>query len=300
MRSRAESFVIPARPGFSLKRTVPSHGWIMLAPFRWDASDETLRYVVQTRAGDVLRLQIREADGDLRVDLPDLQRLDISLQAELTRVVRRMLNMDWDLQPFYQAMREHADYAWIEQQGLGRILISPSLWEDLAKVLLTTNTSWAQTVSMSERLCRLGAAHPTLDGCHAFPSARRIASMTVNEMGQAIKAGYRTAYLHELARKISAAEIDLDRWLKLESGDFCAAVKTLNGFGEYAARSIACMYGRFDKFGIDSGCRAMFARLHNAGEKADDKTIAAWYARFGDWRGLVQWMDNMRYFSIEA
>ena len=36
------------------------------------------------------------------------------------------------------------------------MLVSPTVWEDLAKTLLTTNTTWAMTKSMVARLAALG------------------------------------------------------------------------------------------------------------------------------------------------
>jgi hypothetical protein len=38
----------------------------------------------------------------------------------------------------------------------GRLLVSPTVWEDLAKTLLTTNTTWGATVQMCRRLLTLG------------------------------------------------------------------------------------------------------------------------------------------------
>lgn len=291
------SFSLETAPQFDFLRTVPSHGWLMLAPFRWDADNKTLHYVYQTDSGDVQRLQISAVENVVHVDLADCQELRPALHAAFARAVKRMLNMDWDLAEFYAAMRSHAGYDWLERERRGRILISPSLWEDLAKVLLTTNTGWAHTVAMSQRLCQLGAAHPTIDGCHAFPTPQRIAEMEIEELKKAVNAGYRTAHLHELARKISENEIKLDAWLAFNSDELCNAVKSLKGFGDYAARTIAAMYGHFDKIAIDSGCRNMFAALHNRGVKAEDKAIFAYYEKFGSWRGLALWFDNMRYYE---
>ena len=48
-------FVIPTAAQFDFKQTVPSHGWLMLAPFRWDGASNTLHYVYQTAAGEVRR-----------------------------------------------------------------------------------------------------------------------------------------------------------------------------------------------------------------------------------------------------
>ena len=86
---------------------------------------------------------------------------------------------------------------------------------------------------------------------------------------EAVRAGYRSAYLHELARKIADGEIDPDAWLALDSDAMFKTVKSLKGFGDYAAGTIARMYGHFDKIAIDTAAHAMFAKRHNGGVKGE-------------------------------
>ena len=161
-------------------------------------------------------------------------------------------------------------------------------------MLLTTNCSWSQTINMTSQLCRLGAPHPACPDWHAFPTPQRIAELDIDELSDAVRAGYRTAWLHELAGRIASGEVDLDRWLTLDSDALFKAVKSLKGFGDYAAGTVARMAGQFDRIAIDTACHAMFAARHNGGVKGSAAAISAHYARFGQWQGLVMWMDIMR------
>ena len=290
-------FVIPTAPQFDFQRTVLSHGWLMLPPFTWDGEEGALGYTYETAAGDVLPLQIFGAPDSVRVQTSDSAPMTESLEAELRGAVNTMLNIDWDLSAYYAAMRAQPGYEWLETERRGRILIAPSLWEDLAKVLLTTNCSWSQTVNMCRQLCLLGAQHPNIKGCHAFPTATRIALMDFAQFAESVRAGYRSAYLHELAVKIANKEIDLGAWLQLDGAALFKAVKSLKGFGDYAAGTIARMYGHFDHIAIDTACRTMFAERHNGGVKGSIDDIQAHYERFGPWRGLVMWMDIMRHYG---
>ena len=240
---------------------------------------------------------MREARGGVMVTLPDGEQLGPPLQAEVAAAVTRIFSIDWDLRPFYQAMRAHQGYAWLEAERRGRILVCPSLWEDLAKVLLTTNCSWSQTINMTGQLCRLGAPHPVNPDWRAFPTPRRIADLQLDELAGAVRAGYRTVYLHELAGRIASGEVDLAGWLALDSEALFKAVKSLKGFGDYAAGTVARMLGCFDRIAIDTACHAMFAARHNGGVKGSEADIKAHYARFGEWQGLVMWMDIMRHNS---
>lgn len=290
-------FVIPTAPQFDFERTVLSHGWLMLPPYSWDDGSGTLGYVYQSAAGDVLRLRMRATSDGVAVDSPDCELAGAGLREQVASAVRRMLNIDWDLSAFYTAMKAHPGYEWLEAQRRGRILIAPSLWEDLAKVLLTTNCNWAQTVNMCQQLCRLGAPHPKVCDCYAFPTAEGIAALDFETFAEQVRAGYRSAYLHELARKTAEREINLDAWLALDGDDFFRAVKSLKGFGDYAAGTIARMVGHFDRIAIDTACHTMFAERHNSGDKGSVNDIKAHYQRFGRWRGLVMWMDIMRHYG---
>lgn len=286
--------LIPVTAQLNFTQTVLSHGWYMLAPFDLDRESMTLAYTYQMQSGEVLRLSMRSAGQHIAVEIPEMSDLSSSQAAEISTIVRTIFNIDWDLTTFYAAMRDHEGYDWLEKEGKGRILIGASLWEDLAKVLFTTNTSWAQTISMSQRLCDLGQAHPTLPATHAFPTAQTIAAMDFDTLTDTLRAGYRTAYLHALAKQIANGDINLSTWYALGSDALYQQVKSIKGYGDYAAGTIVRMLGYFDKLAIDSACREMYATLHNNGEKGDDKAIKAHYANFGDWKGLVMWMDIMR------
>ena len=294
---RTVGFFIATEAQFDFCQTVFSHGWYLLSPFAWDADRHILSTIYQTAAGDVLQLCLSATESGIRVELPDLALLGADLQDEIATVVRAMLNIDWDLRDFYAAMRHFAGYDWLENERRGRILVAASLWEDLVKVLLTTNCTWAQTIDMSRRLCQLGPPHPKLPDRHAFPSANQVAGMAFADLAAAVRAGYRNAYLHELAQRIAAGELDLDSWAQLDSDSLFQAVKSLKGFGDYAAGTIVRMRGYFDKIAIDSACREMVATLHNDGVRGSDKDIKSHYARFGKWQGLVMWMDIMRKYD---
>lgn len=269
----------------------------MLPPFTWDGDDGALGYTYEAAAGDVLQLRIRGTQDSVEAQLSDSAPMTEGLEAELGGAVRTMLNIDWDLSAFYSAMRAHEGYQWLEAERRGRILIAPSLWEDLAKVLLTTNCSWSQTVNMCRQLCLLGAPHPNIKGCHAFPTPMRIASMDFDQFAKSVRAGYRSAYLYELASKIAKGDIDLGAWLRLDGDALFKVVKSLKGFGDYAAGTIARMYGHFNHIAIDSACHTMFAERHNGSVKGSVDDINAYYERFGQWRGLIMWMDIMRHYG---
>lgn len=284
-------FIRSTPPGFYYRPTVLSHGWCALPPFRCDASG-TLGRIQKLRSGDIIDFTVRE--GEIGLIISTEAAITQEQQVEINAVIARCLSFEQNLSAFYELVDAHPAYQWITRIGAGRMLRSPTVWEDLAKTLLTTNTTWAMTTSMVSRLNMLGEA--TADGGYAFPTPEQIAAYNPVSLNEHIRAGYRGAYLHELATAIAREQLNVESWNSpsLSSDEVYRALKGLKGFGDYAAGAMMRLLGRFDQLGLDSVCRAAYARLYNNGVPAPDREIAAYYKPFGEWQGLVVWMDVMR------
>jgi 3-methyladenine DNA glycosylase/8-oxoguanine DNA glycosylase len=295
------TLTLPTPPEFRFWPTVVSHGWCDLPPYQCDESTYTFTRIHQLSDGRVIRLVLRDAEcqmGSLTVHVEGVRgKLSARLTAEIQQVVRRALEMDRDLTPFYALLRPHPRYSWVEVIGAGRMLSAPTVWEDLAKTLLTTNTTWRMTVQMVTRLNSLGDSDA--HGGQAFPTPERIAALTPESLDQHIRAGYRSPYLHQLATRIATGDLEVESWrdAALPTAEVHARITALKGFGDYAAGNMLRLLGHFDRLATDSVCRAVYRDQINDGvEAAHDKEIAAYYERFGGWRGLVQWMDVMEHY----
>ena len=62
-----------------------------------------------------------------------------------------------------------AEYVQLIRKGAGRLLRSPTLWEDAAKTLFTTNCTWALTRKMCEAVCSRAFIEPAPSGRYPFP-----------------------------------------------------------------------------------------------------------------------------------
>ena len=277
--------------GYRFSSTVFSHGWVQLPPFDHIREPRLiLNRILRLGDGALVKIQI-EADGDNhRLQITADQSLNKTQSAEVQAILRRCLSMDQDLAAFYDTLRDHSRYHWVEQHGAGRLLIGATVWEDLAKTLLTTNTTWAMTRQMVGRLVTLGDAHA--DG-HAFPTPQQVAALSPEALNAHVRAGYRGDYLHTLAASIAEERVDVEAWYTsdLPSADLYKRIRSLKGFGDYAAGSVLRLLGRHDFLGIDSVARDMYRTQFNGGEKVPDSVITAHYEPYGEWRGLMLWMD---------
>lgn len=283
---------------FQFWPTAVSHGWCDLPPYTCDEAKRTLERLHELPDGSIVRLVLRAADvtpGKLPVKIIGTNDKYTTLQRDdISRALRRALEIDRDLSGFYSLVRQHERYQWIEKAGVGRMLASPTVWEDLVKTLMTTNTTWTMTRQMVARIVSLGDPHPS--GGYAFPTPQRVASLKLDDLNTHIRAGYRGAYLHELATRLARGTLEVESWRddELASDELFKRIKGLKGFGDYAAGNMLRLLGHFDRLATDSECRAVYRDSINNGVAAkDDKEIAAYYEPFGMWRGLVQWMDVM-------
>ena len=270
---------------FNFRQTVLSHGWCQLLPFEFDSENHRLSYVFRNSDKTVSAI-ISESDGKLEIEISDGE----INEAQILRDVRHILRLDDDLSNFYKLTKKK--FAWISETNAGRLLRSPTVFEDLVKTVCTTNCSWALTKNMTKNLVeKLGT--PTIDGKKAFPTAAQMASESADFYKNEIRAGYRAAYFAELAEKVANGKINPESWLNsdLPTKELKREMKQIKGVGDYAAENLLKLVGRYDGLALDSYLRAQFYKKRNGETVCDDKEIEKFYEQFGSWRGLVMWCD---------
>ena len=281
------SIFLDTPPGFSFRHTVYSHGWSELLPFRLDADNWRLTYVFATKSKPV-SAAITAKDSRLQIDVTG-GRFD---EKKLVREVRHILRLDEPLEEFYLLTNLDERLRWVGPSNAGRLLRSPTVFEDLVKTLCTTNCSWSLTKSMVTKLVeKLG--RPAVGDGYAFPTAEALASVDERFYRDEIKAGYRSPYFVELANGVASATLDPESWLTTDmpTDELKKQIKSLKGFGDYAADNLLKLLGRYDGLALDSWLRSQFYKKHNRDRTCADKKIERHYKKFGSWRGLAIWCD---------
>lgn len=213
---RTRTVELQTPPGFSFVRTALSHGWFDLPPFLWDAKSGTLGRVLRLDAGRMAAVSIRRdprARGRLVVTLTSDGSLLRDDREEALRQARWMLRLEEDLASFHAIARSVArpDLTWVKRTGAGRLLRAPSVFEDLVRMICTTNCGWPLTrVMIGALVARLGAPGPS--GTRAFPAPEAMADRPVAFYRDAVRAGYRAAGLRDLARRVVSGDLDPERW----------------------------------------------------------------------------------------
>jgi 3-methyladenine DNA glycosylase/8-oxoguanine DNA glycosylase len=269
-----------------LWRTLTSHGVADLPPNVIDEEKHVLETTLALPRDRARTIRIR-AGRPGRV-LVEGEGITASDAAVVTEAARHILRLDADLSGFYKAARDDPDLDWT-CIGAGRMLRSPTVFEDVVKTICTTNCAWSATVRMTTALVEhLGLEAP--DGRHAFPTPLAMAEAGEDFYRDTVRAGYRGAYLHALAADVATGALDLEALNdpELPDDEVAERLLALPGCGPYATAHMMMLLGRYSRLILDSWTRPKYARLN--GRKAADRTIERRFRRYRDYAGLAFWL----------
>jgi 3-methyladenine DNA glycosylase/8-oxoguanine DNA glycosylase len=269
-------------------RTIASHGLSDLPPQVLDEEARTLETTVPLPRERARTIRIRPSrHGFALVEVTE-GRVSAADGTHLAELARHILRLDADLSGFYEAASRDPDLAWVTA-GAGRMLRSPTVFEDVVKTICTTNCAWSATVRMvSALVSELGVEAP--DGRRAFPLPAAMASAGEDFYRDTVRAGYRGPYLHSLATSVADGTLDLEALNdpELTDDEVAAQLLALPGCGPYATAHMMMLLGRYSRLILDSWTRPKYARLN--GRKASDKTIERRFRRYRDYAGLGFWL----------
>lgn len=295
--STEHSISIRTPSDFSFWKTVYSHGWCALLPFYVDKETPTLKRVLTLQNGSILNCTIVERDRGLNATLSSKKILSQTNKDEARKIILSSLRLEETFGAFYKEARKIKKYHWIPRIRAGRLLRSPTVFEDIVKMICTTNCSWALTTIMVQNLCEeFGERAP--DGSYAFPRPVAIARSTEQFLRKRIRAGYRALYLLEFAKDVAGKKLDPEsfRSSPLPTLELRKKLISIKGIGPYAADNLLKLLGRYDYLGLDSWVRKRYYDKFQKGKSVDDKTIERRYRSYGEWRGLFFWLEMTQEF----
>ena len=286
---------LPARKPFNFRSVVDSHGWPQLAPFRFE--NNILSYVDQLATQHVVEYRISADSDGLQIETDKLNKAE---QKEVTDKVTWMFGLDLDFSDFYTASRLEPKLARAKKQALGRVLRSPTLFEDVIKTILTTNTLWGATRNMSRKLAdefgfALNAVGAPID--KSFPTPAAIAASNPDYIKEKIRVGYRAPAIHDLAVRIASGKYDLEslKTSSLPTLELRKELMTINGVGPYAAANLLMILGRHDFIPIDSYALKMVSHEWYKGNPITAKEVEKRFAKWGGYKGLAFWFWDWKY-----
>jgi 3-methyladenine DNA glycosylase/8-oxoguanine DNA glycosylase len=260
-----------------LALTIASHGWVHLAPWRWDPE-----------AGRLARTErIRSATGTVEIAQREPTAVIVRCngfnpadQMEILRRVRRWLSVDWEPSAAIAAL---PDAAPLIERGGGRMLRGSFFYEDFVKTVLTINTGWSAT-------CRMVAALVAEPGDGAFPGPGELLAYGEERLRERAKLGFRAQTVILATRRM------LDDGAITSAGDGTAGslghdyLLSLKGIGPYAAAHCRVLLHDFGRIPVDSVVTVYLRERYSC----DPAAFAADRSSWGDYLALGYRLARLR------
>jgi hypothetical protein len=169
----------PSGEPVDLERTFRSHGLASLPPIRLGENANVLEVTLPIYGFPTRTVLVSESGpehGIVSAVGPPPGREE---GERIFAAVRRVLRLDEDLSGFYALVARDLDLSW-GTKGAGRMVRSPTVFEEVVKTLCTTNCAWSATIRMVSALVEhLGEKAPeapqTGPWGRAFPTPEAMA-----------------------------------------------------------------------------------------------------------------------------
>jgi 3-methyladenine DNA glycosylase/8-oxoguanine DNA glycosylase len=207
-----------------------------------------------------------------------------------------MFSLDLDLGEFFAAVTHEPRLAHVPREAHGRFLRSATLWEDVVKVMLTTNIQWSGTKRLARVLVdAFGEPYPKGNGevPNAFPGPEVIARTREARLRK-LGLGYRSSYLLSLARGVVSGKYELAALQDpaQPTDQVRRALLALPGIGPYSAATLLMILGRYEYLGVDTEALRAVSRGFHDGKPIGEKEVQAAFAQWGKFKALAYWFWN--------
>lgn len=273
-------------------RTLLSHGVADLPPNEI-ATDGAVMSTVLTAGGRAWLVELTD-DGPGRARLRSPAKATAPPPGDrpaLTAQIRHMLRLDEDLSGFYLLAGADPALAWV-LAGAGRMMRSPTVFEDLVKTICTTNCTWSATVRMVTALVgQLGTEAAGIPERRAFPGAATVAAAGDAFFRDIARAGYRGPYLRSVADDVASGRLDLEalRDPALPDEEVAGRLLQIAGVGPYATAHMMMLLGRYRRLILDSWTRPKYRHVSGRA-RVTDKGIERAFRRYREFAGLAFWL----------
>ncbi|WP_440896986.1 DNA-3-methyladenine glycosylase family protein [Amphibacillus sp. Q70] len=283
---------IPLHETFNFKAAITDYGWWMLSPNDWHDEECLFYRPIRLSRDRNLLLCISKHSNHLMINTETEMSLDHNDMKEIKDQVSWMFRLQDSFEPFYALCHDHEELLHIPANRKGRLLRSPSLFEDVVKVILTTNTRWKQTMNMVSNL--VNGLGESVKANHqnefkTFPTPERVLEAGESYLKEHVRVGYRSAYIIDAATKALDPVFDLESYKVLDSD--ITKLKEIKGVGPYAFNTLAMILGKYDLLPVDSEYKAHVIKKYFNGKKPTKQKLESVYDKWGSYKFLAYWYD---------
>ncbi|MCQ2086354.1 MAG: hypothetical protein MJY54_02915 [archaeon] len=190
-----------------------------------------------------------------------------------------------NLKNIYSDICEHDSYAsTLIHKYPGMRILKQDCWECVATYILATNANIKRIRQMVNSVCI--ECGEDLGGRHSFPTPEEVI-MKADKLSNC-KLGYRKQRFIELAKKVSANDIDLNDIEKFSYEKCVQTLLQIRGIGPKVADCVSLFgYGHLDAFPIDARIKKILWTIY--GKKGSYKQLSEFSReKFGKYAGYAQ------------
>jgi hypothetical protein len=283
------TFTLPVL-GKVARATMGSHGWFDLLPFALSPTLYEVQYAASSGGGTV-SVTLRAKGKRLLVDVHK------ETKASAAAFAAQILGLPWDLAYFHTEIADEADLSWITGGGHGRMLRSATLFEDLVKALITTNTTWKRTKRMYDELVKhLGAnTRPSPN----LPHPSDIVGVGEHTIQGLFDWGHRARSVLAIAqRALEDPDSFLSEiWTALNPSAFPSLIVGCRGRGPVSANYLCCIYGRCPGLAVEAYARRRLRGLWGGSHFTTEKRLRQMQLSHRNRAPLILWLPITRHWN---
>ncbi len=298
--------IIPVEKPYVFTSTLRSHGWVSLLPNIPDENVESFSRVERLSSGKVVNLNIASSEAaypEILVTVEHDGKLPPGLQSEIKNRAAYMLRLNENLQGFYDLCNKKGEKWKNLAEGKGYLLRSSEVFEDLVKVICTTNIQWGGTKRMVKELVdSFGTPFLSVPSLRSFPAPESISAVSLEEFKHRVHLGYRADYIHELSGHTSRGDLKLNDLLDTSTPtmEIKKQLLAIKGVGKYAAASMLMLLGRYDQIPVDTVFRQFMKEKYFQDKDFSEEEGLRIYEEWGQWKYLAYWNEMLAFYYPKA
>ena len=204
--------------------------------FRWSEEDG----IWQGVAGGKLRRLSQEGDTITIYDCDEV---------EFSEFYRPYFDLDRSYDDIVLAVAENTVLRDATSLAGGIRILRQDPWETLCSFIISQNNNIPRIKGIITRLCEQFGER--IEGGFSFPTAEKIASLTPEDLAP-LRAGFRTKYILDAAKKLSSGEVSVAKIETLPTDEARAELMKIYGVGEKVADcTLLFSFARIDAFPKD-------------------------------------------------
>jgi DNA-3-methyladenine glycosylase II len=283
-----------AVPPYSFELTLrkPAGWW-------WSSPDEIFEngalWTATRFKGELLGLKLSSKGSTqkpkIHCTLYSKTKLDVSEKNGVTRMLKRALKTEEDLTDFYKLSQKDPILHGVVEDLYGMHTVG---WPELFPALILAVTLQMAPMKRSNQMMDLLTAkfgdQASFDGktMRYWPSAKTIASSTVEELKAKAKLGYRAANLIDIAKTLIQGFPTMEELAVMSHAEAKQKLLALRGIGEYSAELVMPHMG----FPLDVWSAKIFHVLFFGKEPEKPREVIPALKkvaeeRWGEWRGYA-------------